>query len=136
MTTPLHRQLISCAFLSGPTRNNIIACLKQNRCLPKRYVSLPFVISFFPNKGGYMLGRSKLLKKKKRFQLFGPKKHCLDCISIMYLNQMITRVFCFLKSSDTCPRGNTLLIPPSLQDCGKLLLANAIGLINCMDIYM
>ena len=54
-----------------------------------------------------MLGRSKLLKKKKRFQLFGPKKYCLDCISIMYLNQMITSVFCFLKSSDACPRGNT-----------------------------
>lgn len=44
------------------------------------------------------------VKKKKKIQLFNRRKQGLECISIMYFNQMLTRVFSSLKSNDACPR--------------------------------
>lgn len=57
-----------------------------------------------PEKVEDLVDQNDVKKKKKKIQLFNRRKQGLECISIMYFNQMLTRVFSSLKSNDACPR--------------------------------
>lgn len=106
MIAPFQIQLIDCAFLSDSTRNFICKTLYRmvgtEQVLMKECTSLPFVLPF--SQPEEVKEQNYFLKK---IPALDQKKQSLECISIMYLNQMLTRVFSFLKSNGAHPRGNT-----------------------------
>ena len=78
------------------------AWLEQNRCSWKSV--LPCHLCFLFSQPEEVKEQNYFLKK---IPALDQKKQSLECISIMYLNQMLTRVFSFLKSNGAHPRGNT-----------------------------